>query len=235
VGDLDRKITWICQKLVGPGDTVMDIGANIGLVTLWLSYLVGESGKVHAFEPNPKLQEMIEKALHRNRRSNVIVHRMALGSKDGTMELYIPQGNSGEGSLIRNRARKDCNIVSVPVYTLSSVMAKEKFDKVRLIKIDVEGFEEEVLRGASEFFEKVRPETLLFEQNAKFNGPISHQPVIRLMHDLDYGFFSIQKCKLRMHLRRFYPDRDKRNNGNDLLAAHRSIYESIASLVGAQE
>src|SRR5689334_609731 len=69
-GDLDRKITWICRQIVKPGDTVIDVGANIGIVTVWLSHLVGPHGKVHAFEPNPYLQSTLHRAVERNRISN---------------------------------------------------------------------------------------------------------------------------------------------------------------------
>src|ERR1035441_10388403 len=65
-GDLDRKISWVCARIVKPRDTVLDIGANIGIVSLWLSKLVGEKGRVHAFEPNPELCKLLEQTIHRN-------------------------------------------------------------------------------------------------------------------------------------------------------------------------
>jgi len=235
-GELDRKITWICQRLVRPGDTVLDIGANIGLVTLWMSSLVGESGRVHAFEPNPILQEMLEKTFHRNGCSNVQLHRMALGSEEGTLDLWIPQNNAGAGSLILNREVEDCHVVPVPVHTLSSVLGQERIDSVRLIKIDAEGFEEEVLRGALDFLETVRPEAILFEHSEQTEGPVSSQPVISLLRDLEYDFFSIPKFMFRMRLHRFDPDSAEEITGHDLLAAPKGdCYESMATLLRARK
>lgn len=76
-GNLDRKITWICARIVRPGDTVLDIGANIGIVSVWLSTLVGASGMVHAFEPSPKLQRVLRDTLIHNQLSNVLLHPVA--------------------------------------------------------------------------------------------------------------------------------------------------------------
>ena len=103
VGDLDRKITWLCGQIVQPGDTVLDVGANIGLVTLWLSHLVGPQGRVHAFEPQPDLQDLLQQTLERNDTKNVSLHRFALGSQPGEMELCIPDGNASRPSLVRKR------------------------------------------------------------------------------------------------------------------------------------
>ena len=89
MGDLDRRLTWICSQIVRPGDTVMDIGANLGSVTRWLSGLVGETGRVHAFEPNnPDLQKIFNATFDR-----------------GHDLLAVPQGDSYE---------KIANLVKAP-------------------------------------------------------------------------------------------------------------------------
>ncbi len=165
VGDLDRKITWICNQIVRPGDTVLDIGANIGMVTLWLSKLVGENGKVHAFEPNPELQKMLEETFAHNSVANVCLHRTALGSEQGLLELRIPRVNAGAASLARNQSLSDCDVVKVPVKPLSKIVAEEDIKSIRLIKIDVEGFEAEVFKGGQEVLSSIRPEAILFELN----------------------------------------------------------------------
>ncbi|MGH7293079.1 MAG: hypothetical protein ACREJT_17790, partial [Myxococcota bacterium] len=65
-GDLDPKLTWICERLLRPGDTVLDIGANLGLVSLIARERVGASGAVHAFEPQPELVELIGQSARAN-------------------------------------------------------------------------------------------------------------------------------------------------------------------------
>lgn len=234
VGDLDRKITWICAQIVRPGDTVLDIGANIGLVTLWLSKLVGENGKVHAFEPNPELQKILDKTLAHNKVFNVSLHPVALGSKESQLELRIPRSNAGAGSLIHHRNLDDCDIFSVPVSSLSTIVAKEGIKSIRFIKIDVEGFEAEVLRGGQDVLQSIRPEAILFELNERVEGRVRDQPVIKILRDFDYGFFAIPKCLFRMRLERFDPDSIEKLMGHDFLAVPKGeCYESIATAVRA--
>lgn len=238
VGDLDRKITWICQQIVRPGDTVLDIGANIGIVTLWLSTLVGKSGKVHAFEPNPALQKILAETLTHNQISNVRLHPVALGSEQCLLKLRIPRANAGAASLIRHQDLSDSNGMKdgivVPVRPLSKIVAEEGIKSIRLIKIDVEGFEAEVFKGGQEVLKTIRPEAILFELNEKWQGKISEQPVIKILNEFGYGFFSIPRCLFRMRLEPFDPHTSTLLIGNDFLAVPKGeCYENIAKLVNA--
>ena len=234
MGDLDRKLTWICSQIVSPGDTVMDIGANIGIVTLWLSRLVGETGQVHAFEPNPELQKILNATFDRNQVSNVHLHPIALGSEQGQLELRVPRVNAGNASLLYHRDLGDCDVYKLSVRPLSQIMEENHLTSIRLIKIDVEGFEANVLKGAEKIFESVRPEAILFELNERWDGLVPDQPMIKILRDLGYGFFSIPRCLLRMHLNRFGPDRATQLVGHDFLAVPQGeSYEKIAKLVKA--
>lgn len=234
MGDLDRKLTWICSQIIRPGDTVLDIGANIGIVTLWLSKLVGQTGQVHAFEPNPELQRILKSTFDHNQVSNVCLHPIALGAEQGHLELRVPRVNAGNASLIYHRNLSDCDVFKVPVRPLSQIIEEEGLTSIRLIKIDVEGFEANVLQGAQEIFESVRPEAILFELNERWEGLIPDQPVIKILRDLGYGFFSIPRCLFRMHLKRFDPDRATQLIGHDFLAVPLGeCYEKISKLVNA--
>ena len=141
VGDLDPKLTWVCKRLIGAGDTVVDIGANIGLMSVLFAKFVGAKGVVHAFEPNPLLQDVLVETFERNRATSVRLHRMALGEEPGVLELCAPSDNAGQGSLVFHKNRADSRRYTVPVRTLSDVLGEAKTQKVRLIKIDFEGFE----------------------------------------------------------------------------------------------
>jgi FkbM family methyltransferase len=233
-GDLDRKISWICDRIVRPGDTVLDIGANIGMVTIWLSKLVGQNGKVHAFEPNPELQIILEQMLDRNQISNVCLHPIALGAESGSLELRIPKVNAGSASLIRHRNSIDCTVVAASVRPLTEIVAQEGIKSIRLIKIDVEGFEAEVLRGGLEVLATIRPEAILFELNEVSEGSVRDRPVIQILRDCGYDFFSVPRCFLRMRLERFDLDRADGSICNDFLAVPKGkSYEDIAKLVKA--
>jgi FkbM family methyltransferase len=234
LGDLDRKLTWICSQIIRPGDTVLDIGANIGIVTLLLSKLVGQTGQVHAFEPNPELQRVLQATFDHNQVSNVCLHPIALGAEQGHLELRVPRVNAGNASLIYHRNLSECDVFKVPVRPLFQIIEEEGLTSIRLIKIDVEGFEANVLQGAQEIFKSVRPDAILFELNERWEGMIPDQPVIKILRDLGYGLFSIPRCLFRMHLKRFDPDHAPQLIGHDFLAVPQGeCYEKIAKLVNA--
>jgi len=234
-GDLDRKVSWICEKIVRPGDTVLDIGANVGIVSLWLSKLVGQHGKVHAFEPNPALQKLLTQTLQRNGISNVSLHPVALGTTSGQMELRILPGNTGSGSLVLEYDQTNCQTTTVRVATLDSIVEKEGIKTVRLIKIDVEGFEAQVLQGGERLLQSVRPQAILFEVVDHSGKPLSERPVFQILQAAGYGFFAIPKCRFRMHVTRVDPNLSDDQGLTDFLAVQKNAdFEPIATAVNAR-
>jgi FkbM family methyltransferase len=191
-GDLDPKITWILKRLLYPGDRVLDVGANVGLLTLWMSRLVGPQGFVHAFEPNPVLCQILNDTFARNATMNVKLHSIALGSSSGQVKLHVPTGNFGGGSLVR-KTGQTAQIHTVSVMKLDDVVVRESISKIALIKLDVEGFELEVLRGARRVVQELRPAAILFEANERSTHR-QLSPVMQFLHDYDYEFLMIPRC-----------------------------------------
>lgn len=125
-----------------PGDVVIDVGANIGTLTLTAAVCVGAVGSVHAVEPHPTTAAVLRENVRDNRALNVEIHNVALGSVDGTVRLADVEDDSanfvGDGGAI-----------VVPLRRLDSLrLGGER--RVALLKIDVEGFEREVLLGGAE-------------------------------------------------------------------------------------
>jgi len=121
-------------------DTVVDVGANIGVYSSWAAARVGESGRVIALEPNPKAQEFLVENLAVA--SNVEIHAIACGENNDELTLYFPPDKLSVGSF-EKRPDRTASVV-VPVRTLDSVVTAPHID---LMKIDVEGHEIQVLRG----------------------------------------------------------------------------------------
>lgn len=232
-GELDRKVTWICSRLVRPGDTVLDIGANLGLASFILSALVGPNGTVHAFEPIPQMQDLIEQGMQRNNVSNSILHKVALGDEPGELTRSIPEGHFGSASLVAERRAGESEEIAVPVRRLPEELPPD-LGPIRLIKIDVEGFEPQVLTGAAELLRTSPPDAILFELNDA-HGDLREHRTIQLLADAGYGFFSIPKCYLRMRLLPYDHERDPTAPGHDFVAARSgSVYAEVARRLRAR-
>lgn len=233
VGELDRKISWICSRLVEQGDTVLDIGANIGIVTLHLSQLTKKNGMVYSFEPNPYLVSILKETIVRNSLTNVQLFPVALGNKPSMLELEIPEGNMGAASLVRRNTSINHKMVKVEVNTLSNIVEHEKIKNIKLIKIDVEGFEASVFAGGLSVLKEVKPTAILFELN-QYSGSFWQQPVVEILQECGYSFFSIPKSFMKMRLLKITNYQSEKIIGNDFLAVpHGEIYLKVSHLVNA--
>jgi FkbM family methyltransferase len=140
-------------------DVVLDVGANIGTHTIAFAEMVGRTGRVHAFEPQSSLFHLLCGNIALNCLDNVRAYRKAVGSGDGEIKLpELPAPNTpfnyGAVSLSMPCGGEKVELVPLDSLDLTSC---------RLIKIDVEGMELEVLEGAKKTVEKLQP--LLFVEN----------------------------------------------------------------------
>jgi FkbM family methyltransferase len=169
--DLDEFATWFLQfqpPALGPlldrvlrrGDGFVDVGANIGIYSCWAARIVGSSGWVHAFEPVPSTLEVLKHHLEQNRLGDIVrVTRAAVGDRPGTMTLYKVAGASGLASSYPREPNSQP--VEVPVVTIDSQVTGGP--RPRLIKVDVEGFEQHVLRGMSGLLNSDNPPVVAME------------------------------------------------------------------------
>ncbi len=133
------------QAAIEPGMTVVDIGANQGLYTLLFADLVGERGRVLAFEPDDLLYDALAENVAFNQARNVQLHHLAVGSGHGTMTLYRSLLNSGDNRLATKSPKDGLReTVRVQIERLDVTLAGQRID---FIKIDVQGWEMEAFRG----------------------------------------------------------------------------------------
>jgi FkbM family methyltransferase len=229
VGDLDRKVSRLIARIVRPGDTVLDIGANLGLVTLQLAALVGPKGMVHAFEPNPALCELLSQSLERNAARNVRLHAHALGLETGRLPLTVPDLNAGMGSLTTDLP-ESWPRVEVAVRPLSEVAAEIGLGPVRFVKIDVEGFEAAVLGGGRSWLLSSPPDTIIFELNPNA-WDLSADPTIVLLQEAGYELYMIPKRRFVARVEHIDPARDKKPSSHDFLAIQRAKHDEIRPLL----
>jgi len=145
-----------------PGATAADIGAHKGAYLYWLKHAVGKAGKVHAFEPQSSLAAYLQAITHTMNWQNVFVHECALADRAGTSRLHVPgDGDSPSASLGDHVGQNGPNhSYECVVDTLDSKLQGSK--QVGFLKVDVEGFELQVFRGAEQILEQHAP-VILFE------------------------------------------------------------------------
>lgn len=139
----EERFSQSLLEAVRPGDCVWDVGANVGLYTAWLSDRVGPGGVVYAFEPAPAcFQELVELG-----RANVQVLNMALGDVEGQMPLKVERDPLGATHSLVDGAEGCEHTVDVRVARGDDVVRELGIRLPNVIKVDVEGFEEDVIRG----------------------------------------------------------------------------------------
>lgn len=146
-------------------DTVIEIGANVGIFTLFLSKkLQDKGGRVFAFEPSQKVYSRLVRNLAVNGVANVACFGVAIGVETGFTNFYEPEGHLTNGSLVSEFAgcfSDQVRAVTVLVLGAAEVAALVTPEQRVLVKIDVEGFEASVIRALAPLFSKSRPDVLL--------------------------------------------------------------------------
>lgn len=158
------------REYLRDGDTIYDIGANIGLISLVMAlHPSGSNSKVHSFEPEPKNFDQLQKNIALNGLAGrVIPQRLALGSSEGEVQLFI-RGTAGEGRHSIAEAKGSTDSISVPLKTATN-FARETGDLPTIVKIDVEGAEGQVIVGFEELIGEHPPRDFFMEIHSKGDG-----------------------------------------------------------------
>ena len=157
-GYWEMWLTETMARLLRPGMTVADAGANLGYFTLLMGSLVGEGGIVHAFEPNPAMALRLRQSLTLNDGGpRTTLHEVALGDAEAEVRIYVPRREPKNATLVHGQT-EDTHAVR-----LTRLDALAGLDTLDAIKIDVEGSEEAVWRGMSGILDRNRPLIVFIE------------------------------------------------------------------------
>jgi FkbM family methyltransferase len=171
--------------------TVIDIGANVGVFTVTLSSAVGSEGKVMAFEPVATNVNRLKNNLAMNNMKNVEIFPLALGNREGLVDMYLPfdMAYASTGEVFDKQ--KMCHTITVPMSRLDQIWHQAGKPSVSAMKLDTEGSELEVLQGAIELLSSCRP-LLLVEANTSHHlGSIKDWLAnLRYVHQHPQGFQS---------------------------------------------
>jgi len=163
--------TRIFTNFIKVGMTVVDIGVNKGYFSLLAAKLMHDCGRVLSFEPNPDNCYWIRRSIEANNYKAVKLFELALSDKEGEATFY-PGKRSGWGSLYFYpvKAEPDQKPITVKTATLDDILSRQDINGVDLIKIDVEGAELLVLKGAEETLKKAKNVKLLMDIDLKDDG-----------------------------------------------------------------
>lgn len=184
-GDLPEPVTTaLFRSLLRPGDVCVDVGAHVGFLTLAAAQRVGRAGRVIAIEPQPYNCDRILINSQANGLENIVVVMAAAGEEDGFVRLHNQKRNDKARLTLSGGGVSDvATLFEVPVVRVDSVARRHGLDRVRLLKIDVEGFEREVFAGARD--------TLAATENVVFEClPEMDPAVVQALVDtlIDSGF-----------------------------------------------
>lgn len=164
LGSWNQFETKVLKNILQPGDVVIDIGAFFGSYTLLTSKLVGKKGKVYSFEPSPDHSEKLKKNILLNKFRNIQTFKLALSNREGVVKFYAAGSGS---SLVKNEAEshigKKIKPIKVKAVTLNNFIKKERIRHIDFIKIDVEGWDLQVLKGASDILKRKNAPDVMVE------------------------------------------------------------------------
>ena len=160
-GGFERAETEFAIEQARPGTVAIDVGANVGMFTVPLALAVGPSGRVLTIEPSPENVERLERNLDLNSLENVVVEPIAVGDKAGRLVLQLASDPGFHSTAEVAEPRGIEENLTVRAETLDQVWLRAHAPAVSFIKIDTEGSEDAVLRGAEQILRACQPVLLV--------------------------------------------------------------------------
>ena len=169
-GAFEPDTVRFVSNYLRPGMRFLDIGANVGQFTLIGAALVGATGHVHAFEPSRLCYEYLSENIRLNNFSHVAAERLALSDRVGKADFYAEERENWGMSSLTAFEPADTNYAAAPpqvvsLTTLDAYVAAQEIERIDLIKMDAEGAELSILRGAHHTLSTCPPPRIVCELN----------------------------------------------------------------------
>lgn len=184
-GTYEPKETQLFLDSIHNGNIIFDIGANIGYYTVLASKKAGQRGKVFAFEPDRQNLSLLKENLSINDCKNVTIIDKALTDQNTKLAFHEEPYNKGESAISYEKSGKYS--YTVEGISLDTFISQEKISHIDVIKMDIEGAEIGVLKGAKTFFTKIKGAKLFIEYNPSSIKRYGNSPgtMLALLEELD--------------------------------------------------
>lgn len=196
------------KKTLKAGDIFLDIGSNIGLFSLIASGIIKDEGKIIAFEPFPLIRKRFEENVTLNGFKNIEIRELGLSNTTGNLDFFISEnGHDAWNSLANSQDSKLSKKIVITVSTLDKELENIQKEKIKLVKVDVEGWEKFTLLGGSSFFENFSPIVMIeFTEDNTKNAGYNIMELFGIMKNMGYQWFELENNVLIPHkIRSSYP------------------------------
>lgn len=200
LGEYETFLSLIVDRLVAKGDVCIDAGANFGWYTTLIADRTGSQGSVHAFEPVPKTFAELQRNVSLNsERRNTFLNALALSESDSTATITLfDKQPTGHASL----ARKGKGVaIQCRTKSLDQYLAENEIENVNFLKVDVEGAELDLLKGATRIFSQEVPPVIVMEmalEQSRHFGYLPNDLLNFILSMADYHVFKIDEVGGRL-------------------------------------
>ena len=197
-GSYSLEILRVLERIIVPGMTVIDAGANIGEVSLFVAKRVGPGGRVYSFEPVAELTDRLRRHVSMNGFDNIEVVQSGLSDRAGQAEIYGPAEPFRDGtqhaglSTLYANSQRGRSLGTIPLTTLDEFVEMRHLPRLDLVKVDVEGAELPVLRGARAVLAEHRPWLVVeVQQETSEAAGYDQREILAFLGTFGYSFARI--------------------------------------------
>jgi FkbM family methyltransferase len=201
-GTYENEINKLIRISLKPGDVALDIGANIGLQSIRMSACTGDTGKVYAFEPLSYLQEKFSKNVALNKAGNVKLFPFALSNIESEADFTVNSNSWNQGTFSIGNSGNGLEIQHVLIKVADELPEIKSLNRLGLVKIDVEGFEYQVLLGLKQTLKKHKPRIIFeYDSNYWLSNDQNINDCFSFLNTLGYTIYQITPvgCELIDH------------------------------------
>ena len=185
-GNHEPLTTKIILEELSENMNCVDIGSNIGYYVLLENMKIGKNGKIWAIEPSPENFSTLKENIELQNGENIKAFNFAIGDKNGEIEFVISKKSNWSKVKSENESVDSENkVINVPLKTLDSFAKENNLERVNLLRMDVEGYENKIILGATQFLNQFKP-TIMLEIHKMIMGEKETRKILEKFKETNY-------------------------------------------------